>query len=141
MDEDIGSLFVEWRRGQTKPISSHWTTMEFQCRCDRPECVEQRIRVELMDRLERLRCMLGNPILVTSGFRCHAHQMDLEEKGYPTSLGGSQHELGCAADLVAGDMDLLLQCCEKFFKAIGVSRKFIHVDLRDDRPRRWEYPR
>ena len=85
--------------------------------------------------LEDLRAMVGLPLLVSSGYRCEAHNI---------AIGGaknSSHTNGRAADLVCSDMDKLYAACEKIFNAVGDGRKkgFVHVDTRSDKVRRWNY--
>ena len=76
------------------------------------------------------------------GYRCARYQEILRRKGFETSTGISQHELGRAADITCHGLngnDLEVYAREAGFKAVGVGARFIHVDLRDDVERRWEY--
>jgi uncharacterized protein YcbK (DUF882 family) len=55
----------------------------------------------------------------------------------------SQHELGNAVDIVPKDQKdvqgKFLEICSEEFDAIGLSPKFLHVDLRTGKKRRWNY--
>jgi uncharacterized protein YcbK (DUF882 family) len=134
--------YYYWIKGAIAPLSAHFSTTEFQCPC---KCQEQKIAVDLVDKLERVRVLLGKAIKVTSGYRCRDYQLDLARRGYETAKGISQHELGRAADIICPGATLyqfaaMLTYCEQEFKAIGEGLTFLHVDLRDDKPaRRWYY--
>jgi hypothetical protein len=49
--------------------------------------------------------------------------------------------LGNAADISVSSLTTLnlLPIVEKKFKSIGIANNFLHVDLRDDKARRWKY--
>lgn len=105
---------------------------ELTCRCG----CGMDVKKELVDKLDSLRLEFGAPIRVTSAARCQAHNVRIG--GHPNS----SHTRGEAADLTAGDLDRLYALCEKHFKAVGDARsgkRFIHVDLRSDKVRRWNY--
>ena len=120
-------------------VTPHFTLQEFGCRC--PLCADkvQSIDKRLIEKLEWVRGQLGEPVMITSAWRSKEHQEDLRMRGYETSVGVSQHELGRAADIYAQDLQNLLSLCRATFQAIGVGRTFLHVDLRDDKPRLWSY--
>lgn len=80
-----------------------------------------------------------SPIVITSGFRCKAHQEDLRQSGLETAVGTSSHERGIAADVTCLHLDTLLQLADPLFPAMGVAKSFVHVDLRKDKRRRWKY--
>lgn len=130
-------MFHTWKRGTILNLSPHFTSREFECPCG---CIDQKISVQLIDDLEVVRAQLYNkPITVTAGFRCHSYQLDLGKRGYETAKGISQHELGNAADIKGSDMTALEAAVRRVFLAVGVAKSFIHVDLRDDKPRFWSY--
>lgn len=125
-------------------LSDHFTSSEFDCPCS--NCDETQIADELLQKLGRMREKLGEPLRINSGYRCRAYQSELKARGYETAAGVSQHELGNAADIMASDsetpgtvLEVLAQ--NAGFKAIGVGHAWIHVDLRDDKNRRWTYTR
>jgi uncharacterized protein YcbK (DUF882 family) len=104
---------------------------EFDC----PHCGKNWIDISLIRRLDALREEYGSPITVTSGYRCEAHNK---------AVGGvkvSEHTRGRGADVSGKDLDKLYELCQKHFKAVGDGRAkgFVHVDLRDDKVRRWTY--
>lgn len=131
--------YYRWKKGQIEQLSVHFTTSEFSCQCHHPECIDQKVAIELIEKLEQVRVLLDEPMTITSGYRCEKHQKELGLQGKETAKKLSQHELGRAADIMAHDFNMLKIHCEKEFKAIGYSKRFLHVDLRSDRTRLWKY--
>lgn len=131
--------YVFFDKKEEGALSPHFSMKEFRCQCHFNTCSEQKIAQELLDKLEQVRIAYGKPIKVTSGFRCHEHQLALAAGGKETATGISQHELGRAADLSGKDMELLDKECSTMFPAVGRANTFIHVDLRNDKKRRWLY--
>lgn len=128
-------MFV-WNKGEHRPLSQFFNSREMECKCSRPECVEQRIDVELIDRLDKLRQAAQSPVYVHSAYRCEAHNV---------AIGGapkSQHVLGRAVDISTSrqtPIELREKIAKHLFKAIGTAKNFLHLDLREDKERRWTY--
>lgn len=101
-----------------------------------------RMKQELMDALNRIREEMGQPLVVTSGFRCKKHNV---------AIGGavnSRHIAGDAADIrpasgKAEDLDLLWKVCEREAAIVGLGdgrrKGFIHVDCRPGTRKVWQY--
>jgi len=145
LEEGQGCYF--WTKGKLKQFTENFSSYEFECNCDNKDCKEQKIELKLIAKLQYLRESLKMPLRITSGYRCQKYQDKLAKKGLKTAKK-SQHVEGRAVDIrPAGgrgvDFDKrkkkLLEVCEKLFKAIGVAGNFLHVDLRDDKNRRWYY--
>lgn len=110
-------------------LSPHFDSDEFACRhCGRSEVTD-----ELVMRLERLRAIVGRPLVVVSGFRCPQHNR---------AVGGakrSRHLSGEAADLEVG-YARVSEAAHAGFLGIGAKRGWAtHVDVRKE-PARWQYP-
>jgi uncharacterized protein YcbK (DUF882 family) len=89
-----------------------------------------------------MRKELGQPLIILSAYRCKEQQEKLRAEGKQTSKGVSQHELGRAVDLMSNGKtteELVDSAVKAGFKSIGLARGWIHVDLRDDKERRWKY--
>ena len=133
---DSNQVYITWRKGNRVQIGKHFHTGEFECQCKLKSCVDQVISLGLVRRLDRLRDASSTPIRVTSGYRCPEHNR---------AVGGvenSQHTLGRAADIRASAHTpgvMREKYAQHIFKAIGAGANFLHVDLRDDRIRRWTY--
>ena len=72
------------------PVAEHFRLREFECPC----CHCIRLSPVLVERLEALRAQWCKPIIVTSGYRCPPHNVQV--KGAKKSL----HMIGQAADIV-----------------------------------------
>lgn len=127
-----------WKKGTKHQFTRNFWTDEFECKCSRSTCVEQRIKTSLVRKLQEIRDVCG-PVTITSAFRCAEHQAHLRNSGYETARNKSTHEMGWAADIRTKDLIALKNECRKQFKAIGFAKTFIHVDERSDKDRRWFY--
>lgn len=141
--KEVDGYYV-WNKGEYFKLSDHFTTKEMTCHCKYQTCKEQRISKDLIQRLENIRLQVNQPLIVTSAFRCKEHQDYIRGSGQSTVVAKkqSQHELGNAVDILPKDgKDIrtkFLDICDNQFTAIGLSDKFLHVDMRKDRIR-WEY--
>jgi hypothetical protein len=142
LKEDNG--YYIWDKGQVFKLSDHFSTKEMNCHCKYETCKEQRISKELIQRIENIRVEVNQPLIVTSAFRCKEHQNYIRNSGQSTVVAKkqSQHELGNAVDILPKDeKDIrgkFLEICKKQFTTIGLSDKFLHVDMRKDKIE-WEY--
>lgn len=122
-----------WNKGCSIQVNKYFKFNEFDCHCKNESCKEQQISKDLVDKLYDIRENLGQYLKITSGFRCKEYQDLLRLKGFETSKGTSQHELGRAADVSTKPTshERLFKLCKEKFKALGKANTFIHVDLRD----------
>jgi len=125
------ALLLPHRPQPGRRLSPHFAEAEFACRC----CGLVRVNIRLVQLLEQLRGQLGGkPVVVSSAYRCAAHNR---------ALGGarqSQHLLGNAADIaVAGVAPLeVAAAAEKVgFAGVGRYSGFTHVDVRAVGKARW----
>lgn len=124
-------------------LSEHFSSSEFDCRCTFPECSNTLIDSVLVQHLEKLRGLCGGAVKVINGYRCQAYQDSLSDRGYNTSKGISQHVRGRGSDIAREGLrgvELRDLASLAGFLAIGTGLHFIHVDTRDDKVRRWDYP-
>lgn len=139
--------FFVWNKGQKLELSKNFKTNEFDCQCSNASCVEQRIAIDLINRLQALREASEGSITVTSGYRCEAHQAALKAKSdagdpnLPLVAKNSTHTKGIAADIkIAGHRsgESMEPIVSKFFTSIGTAARFLHVDTREG-IRRFKY--
>ena len=148
----IENGYYIWNKGSKSKLGDYFSTNEFDCQCHYSSCVEQKISVDLINKLNLIRIEIGSPLYVTSGFRCSRHQNDLRKElnnGKKTltvvAQTVSQHELGNAADISPRviSMTKLRKIVEKVFDSIGLAKTFFHVDTRpkkaDGTKRIWNY--
>ena len=115
-------------------LSPHFNISEFRCKCGREH--ETLNNPELIDKLEKLYAALNcSKIIVTSGYRCAAHDK---------TVGGSgtgQHTLGNAADICCYGQDgqpisSKVVCCKaqdigfRGIANITAAYQYTHVDVR-----------
>lgn len=105
-------------------VSDHFMLREFQCRC----CGRVMLSARLVELLEALREAAGRPLVLTSGYRCEAHN---------ARVGGaprSRHMSGRAVDIATPQP---LQAAEAqaarelgFTEVIaGGARGYLHVAI------------
>ena len=143
------TVYFTWQKGNSVQISEFFFTSEFVCPCTNIDCQTQRISLELIRRLDWVRKAAGSGLRIHKGggFRCRKYQEELQrralsgEPGLTVVATTSSHELGHAADFSCGSLTIqqLKPIVEQKFKSIGTALSFLHVDLRDDRVRRWKY--
>jgi hypothetical protein len=83
-------MIIQIPKGADLKLSEHFTAKEFQCTC--ANCNVTLVSAELVEFLEYIRVQIGEPIQVTSGYRCKPHNK---------FVGGalnSLHTEGLAAD-------------------------------------------
>ena len=108
-------------------LSAHFSKSELACRC----CGELNIVPALLDALERLRELAGEPIRIHAGYRCPEHNQQVG------GVTNSAHTRGMAADIAIPDLtlqemyELALQVPAFLEGGIGVyDDGFLHVDVR-----------
>jgi zinc D-Ala-D-Ala carboxypeptidase len=110
-------------------LPEHFTIDELSCRCG---CKGIQFKPHFLKALGRLRTALGEPMVITSGYRCPAYNKKIK------GSQNSQHTLGLAVDVGITDSQKrhrLIQCALALgFKGIGVDGAFVHLDLREGEP-------
>ena len=124
------SSFLYDMKGNKKimQLSKHFSKKEFDCQCG---CGTGTINTILVQKLELVRQEYEKPMRINSGIRCLEHNRKIGSKDT------SSHIKCVAADVGRTDMSTrheLLQILLKYFKRVGVHKKFIHVDVDSDKP-------
>ena len=136
---------MEYPKNANMALSEHFTSSEFDCPCDSPVCTMTWIDPKLIELLEKMRVIVCAPLVVErgGGYRCRPYQLELARRGYETAKGISQHERGRAADIhtrgKSSGLELEDVARAVGFRAVGVARVWIHVDLRSECDLRWTY--
>lgn len=109
-------------------LSEHFTVAELACRC----CGACDLDADFLARLEGLRLAYGRLMLVTSGYRCPAHNQEVSSSG-----AEGPHTEGRAVDVaVAGPAarELIRLALEHDFRGLGLrqhgrwAKRFVHLD-------------
>lgn len=122
-------------------MTPHFSDKELACSC----CGVNGMNSEFMDKLESLRVMLDEPIILSSAYRCPNHNNEVSSTGF-----NGPHTTGLAVDIKCKGMQahrILGLAMMLGFYGIGISQKgnhesrFIHVDLMRGamRPWLWSY--
>lgn len=129
-------MIKKFESGDKSQLSPHFNVQEFKCKCGKEH--EILIAKELITNLEKLYSALNcSKIIVTSGYRCTAHDKNVGGNG------SGQHTKGNAADICCYGQDgqpisSKTVCCKA--QDIGctgianINEKYIytHVDVRTD---------
>lgn len=120
-------------------MTKNFKASEFICH----HCGRAGIMPYFVDELQRLRDILGRPIIVTSGYRCPYHPVELA-KG---ARGPGWHCKGVAADITGPPLTAIWTALQAMPKITGVGvapfQNYVHVDMRPLRQGRayWSYDR
>ena len=111
-------------------LTDHFSSREFACQCG---CGSDQVSQELVSKLEMTRMMYGKPMKISSGIRCEGHNKDVG------GVDNSTHIYGWAADIAINgcfERDQLVGFLRANFSRMGISKRFIHVDVGDkhDKP-------
>lgn len=112
-------------RGDDTQLSKNFIAYEMDCKCG--NCSETPISLELIETLQKIRDHFGKPVIITSGYRCPAHN---------AAVGGakaSYHMKGMAADIMIDGVSP--QEVAQYAQSIGVRgigryQVFNHIDVR-----------
>lgn len=143
VDADIiGGAEAPREADMTESRWQYFTVEELQCRC----CGQMHMDDEFMRHVVALRRELGFPFIVTSAYRCPAHNAVVSSTG-----ASGPHTTGMAIDIAVSGRDALrlLEAAlnTHYFTGAGIHQKgngrFIHLDaLRGPeypRPAIWSY--
>lgn len=127
-------MIKKYESGDNTQLSPHFNVQEFKCKCGQPHDIL--IAEELVDNLEKLYSALNcSKIIVTSGYRCVAHDKNVG------GSGSGQHTKGNSADICCYGQDgqpisSKTVCCKAQDIGFGgianitTEYKYTHVDVR-----------
>ncbi len=117
------------------PAESKWSAVknfvprEFTCKCSGLCSHEDVVSAELVLKLERIRDLIGKPVVIRSGTRCESHNRQVG--GMPGSAHIPKNGMSHAADILCPDSAFrfaFLTAALPMFNRIGIGPDFIHVD-------------
>ena len=98
-------------------------------------CGEDKINPVLIEKLQKVRNIIGRPIIIISGVRCEFYNASIKASMNSAHIL-DDHGIGNAVDIACTnckDRYELVQVAQKFFKRIGIagehSGNFIHLDV------------
>ena len=119
----------KYTKGKAIKLSENFNSTEFDCKCG-AACSSTLIDEALVVFLQQIRNYFKKPIIITSGYRCAAHN---KEVGGATN---SYHTKGQAADIVVNGVSPqeVAKYAESIgIKGIGLYDTFVHIDTRTNK--------
>lgn len=117
-------------------MTKYFKESEFTCKCG---CNTNEMNAFTVAKLDRARGIAGVPFVITSGYRCEAHNRAVG------GVKGSAHTKGYAVDIKADTgalrYTILMALLAVGFNRIGIAKTFIHVDDDPTLPKKviWDY--
>jgi len=113
-------------------LSKNFSRLEVQCPCG---CGANLINPFLIEKLQKVRNIIGRPIIITSGVRCEFYNTSIKASMNSSHIP-DEHGIGNAVDIActnSKDRYELVEVAQKFFKRIGISGGsyggFVHLDV------------
>jgi peptidoglycan hydrolase-like protein with peptidoglycan-binding domain len=157
------ALLLPHRPQPGRRLGPHFAEAEFTCRC----CGMVRVNIRLVHMLETLRARLGGrPVIITSGYRCPAHNRAVRGARLSQHLHGNAADIVVAAAATQDEAaaknvtsktnpelivhvpardgssyltpDIVVDAAKTLgFPGVGRYQGFTHVDVRPNGPARW----
>ncbi|MBQ4312877.1 MAG: peptidoglycan-binding protein, partial [Clostridia bacterium] len=124
---------VKYARGKDVALTANFRSTEFDCKgasTAKGGCSQTVLETKLFRKLQVLRNRIGEPITISSGYRCAEHNKRVG------GVDGSYHMKGYAADIYCSlsPEQLAKAAQEAGFSGIGMydgcAGRFVHVDIR-----------
>ena len=113
-------------------LSKNFSRLEAQCPCS---CGADKISPVLIEKLQKVRNIIGRPVIITSGVRCTFYNTSIKASTSSSHVP-DDYGIGNAVDIAclnSKDRYELVEVAQKFFKRIGISGGsyggFIHLDV------------
>ena len=113
-------------------LSKSFSKLEVMCPCS---CGADNISPVLIEKLQKVRNIIGRPIIITSGVRCEFYNASIKASMNSSHIP-DDYGIGNAVDIVcpnSKDRYELVEVTQKFFTRIGISGGsyggFIHLDV------------
>lgn len=122
---------VKYVKGSKKQLRKNFNQSELDCRCN--TCTETLLDDEMLDRLQKLRDLIGKPIIITSSYRCPVGN------ARAGGVANSNHKQGIATDLYVAGMlpsEVAKHAEKAGFREILCyypQKAFVHVGTRKDK--------
>ena len=113
-------------------LSKNFSKLEFLCPCG---CGADKISPILIQKLQKVRDIIGRPLTITSGVRCEFYNTSIKAS-WSSSHVPDDFGIGNAVDIActnSKDRYELVQVAQKYFNRVGISGGsyggFIHLDV------------
>ena len=101
-------------------LSENFSKLEIMCPCS---CGADKISSVLIEKLQKVRNIIGLPIIITSGVRCEFYNASIKANINSSHIP-DLYGMGNAVDIActnSKDRYELVELAQKFFKRIGIS--------------------
>ena len=120
--------------------TKNFTLQEFQCHCG---CGKNAIKQTVIDMCQKIRDRIGEPLRISSGYRCEKHNAEVG------GVKDSQHVQGNAADIVCNsgakslfaliaDMKAKGELPDLQYAILYITKNFVHIDCGKSRSKYFE---
>ena len=113
-------------------LTQNFSKLEFQCPCS---CGADKISPVLIEKLQKVRNIIGTSIIITSGVRCEFYNTSIKASMNSSHIPDG-YEIGNAVDIACSHSQHryeLVEVAQKFFKRIGIAGEgkgnFVHLDV------------
>ena len=113
-------------------LSKNFSRLEIMCPCG---CGANKISSILIEKLQKVRNIIGTSIIITSGVRCEFYNTSIKASMNSSHIPDS-YGMGNAVDIActnSKDRYELVELSQKFFNRIGISGGsyggFVHLDV------------
>ena len=113
-------------------LSKNFSSLEVMCPCG---CGANKISSILIEKLQKVRNIIGRPIIITSGVRCEFYNGSIKASMNSSHIP-DEHGIGNAVDIACTNSKHryeLIEIAQKFFNRIGISGGayggFVHLDV------------
>ena len=113
-------------------LSKNFSKLEIMCPCS---CGADKISSVLIKKLQKIRDIIGRPIIITSGVRCEFYYASIKASMNSSHLP-DEHGVGQAVDIAclnSKDRYELVKVAQKYFNRIGISGgsygRYVHLDV------------
>ena len=100
-------------------LSKNFSKLEVQCPCG---CGADKISPVLIKKLQKVRDIIGRPVIITSGVRCEFYNASIKASMNSSHIP-DDYGIGNAVDIAclnSKDRYELVEVAQKFFKRIGI---------------------
>ena len=133
MTKDFHDSIITFTVALMGDLSKNFSRLEVQCPWG---CGANLINPFLIEKLQKVRNIIGRPIIITSGVRCEFYNASLKNSSMNSSHIPDSYGLGQAVDIsctTSKHRYELIQVAQKFFNRVGISGGsyggFVHLDV------------
>lgn len=122
--------FDPTRAATTQSLYGHFKRSEFLCKCGKSKCTAESFIVnpELIAWLNDIRAFTARPVIVNSGYRCHAHNQQVGGSLTSSHLTGHAVDIQCSTSRYRAKLIEAIYATRGPITRVGIAENFIHID-------------